>query len=84
MSIANSPVTQMIFMNFFMFGDRYAAGFLKDMLEDKGHALNTLADFTAKAALRFPHTRVLYRTVDYSKVFLTLPHQQLPNFHAWM
>ena len=79
MSIANSPVTQMIFMNFFMFGDRYAAGFLKDMLEDiKGTRLTTLADFTAKAALRFPHTRVLYRTVDYSKVFLTPPPPTTP------
>ena len=50
----------------------------------KGHALNTLADVSAKAALRFAHTRVLYRTVDFFKVFLTLPHQQLPDFHKWM
>ena len=48
-----------------------------------GHALNTLADSAAKAALNFQHDRTLYRTASFSKVFLTLQHHGIPHFTSW-
>ena len=49
-----------------------------------GHPLNTITDHAAKTALCFTHNRILYRTVDYRKVFLTSPFHDLPDFHTWL
>ena len=49
-----------------------------------GHPLNTLTDRAAKAALLFQHDRVLYRTADFSKVYLVGAHQAMPAFHPWL
>ena len=49
-----------------------------------GHPLNSLVDVAARASLDFGHTRTLYRTADFRKVFLTLPQHNMPDFHRWM
>ena len=49
-----------------------------------GHPLNSLTDRAAKAALLFQHDRVLYRTADFSKVYLVGAQQAMPVFHPWL
>ena len=49
-----------------------------------GHPLNTITDKAAQAALLFQHHRTLYGTACFSKVFLTSPHQNMPDFHSWL
>ena len=48
-----------------------------------GHPLNTVTDAAARAALSFPHCRTVYRTADFSKVYLTTPSQPMPHFYDW-
>ena len=49
-----------------------------------GHPLNTLTDTAAKEALQFSHDRTLYRTADFSKVYLTSAAQNPPPFPRWL
>ena len=49
-----------------------------------GHPLNTVTDAAARAALSFPHCRTVYRTADFSKVYLITPPQPMPHFYDWI
>ena len=49
-----------------------------------GNPINTIADRSAKAALRFQHHRVTYRTLSFNRVYLVTPNQPLPDFHTWL
>ena len=49
-----------------------------------GHPLNTLTDHAARAALLLTHNRIIYRTADYKKVFMTSPCQNMPRFQDWL
>ena len=48
-----------------------------------GNPINTVADKAAKAALHFRHSRTIYRTASFNRVYLVNPHQPIPDFHRW-
>ena len=52
---------------------------IKHVKSHSGHALNELADQTAKAALTFPGSHFFMRTADYSKAFVPMQGANIPD-----